>query len=260
MGTKLSKPGLGPGQFDATRNIPSRSDARSHSANSTSSARISRQSDSYSHNTALTSGSSRYRQSDALIESASVSATQSEAPSRFDARSQSTNSTFRSGSLRPFDSYSESDVRSNVTISTRATADVSSINSPVQQSSIREPHSAVSSSASPTPQTFPRVESTQSVEDPEEDPPLSQSIASISRLLRDMYSLDFKIFGSEGPRSEGSRERMEMINQANLIFARIMRTLLYWEENRELWSIEQYEVIRSIRITAQLHDPRRHRR
>jgi hypothetical protein len=96
--------------------------------------------------------------------------------------------------------------------------------------------------------------------DPERNIQLSRNIASLSHELRDMYSLDFKIFGAENTKSEGQIERNKMIDQANAMFARILKTIEYWEENSQWWTTKELEVIRKIRFAAELHDPRKHRK
>jgi hypothetical protein len=79
-------------------------------------------------------------------------------------------------------------------------------------------------------------------------------------MLRDMYSLDLRIFGTESGRKEDKGERDTMIEQANLLFATIIGTLDSWEAKSDWWTESEMEVIRKIRFSADLHDPRRHRR
>jgi len=79
-------------------------------------------------------------------------------------------------------------------------------------------------------------------------------------MLREMYSLDLKIFGMEGGRPEDDFERNAMIEEANKKFATVAWTLDEWEANEEWWTDEELEIIKVIRLAANRHDPRRHRK
>lgn len=97
-------------------------------------------------------------------------------------------------------------------------------------------------------------------DDPERNIQVSRNIALVTGMLRDMYSLDLRIFGTESGRKEDKGERDTMIEQANLLFATIIGTLDSWEAKSHWWTENEMEVIRRIRFSADLHDPRRHRR
>lgn len=75
-----------------------------------------------------------------------------------------------------------------------------------------------------------------------------------------MYSLDLKIFGSASDRAEYDGERMAMIEQADLLFARITTTLEHWAAHSDWWTEEEWDAIDKIRFSASRHDPRRHRK
>ena len=88
---------------------------------------------------------------------------------------------------------------------------------------------------------------------------LTRSIAAISHLLREMYSLDLKIFGMQNARSEDQAERNKMIDQADLIFQKVKTTLDSWEAQSERWTDDERAVLNNVRRTAELHSPISHR-
>lgn len=95
--------------------------------------------------------------------------------------------------------------------------------------------------------------------DPAHKAQLSRNIASISHLLREMYSLDLKIFGTQNERSQDQAERNRMIDQADLLFQKIKTTLDGWDAQSEWWTDDERRVLRSIRSTAEHHAPKRNR-
>lgn len=97
-------------------------------------------------------------------------------------------------------------------------------------------------------------------DNPQRSNQLSGKIATVSHLLRDMYSLELKIFGTENCRPEDEGERNAMIEQANMLFASVKAILDGWEENREGWTDDELNIIKTIRAAADHHDPRKHRR
>jgi hypothetical protein len=93
---------------------------------------------------------------------------------------------------------------------------------------------------------------------PREDPAqLSRNIASISNLLREMYSLDLKIFGRQNGRSQDEEERNRMIDQADVLFQKIKTTLDRWDAQSELWTDDERRILRNIRRTAERYPPKR---
>jgi hypothetical protein len=95
--------------------------------------------------------------------------------------------------------------------------------------------------------------------DPAHKAQLSRNIASISHLLREMYSLDLKIFGTQNERSQDQAERNRMIDQADLLFQKIKTTLDGWDAQSEWWTDDERRVLRSILSTAEHHAPKRNR-
>ena len=98
------------------------------------------------------------------------------------------------------------------------------------------------------------------IDDPQRNIQLSQKIASVSHLLRDMYSLDLKIFGTESGRPEDDGERNTMIDQANMLFETVWGTLTEWEAEPRWWTDDELKIIKTIRVAACCHDPRKHRK
>jgi hypothetical protein len=87
---------------------------------------------------------------------------------------------------------------------------------------------------------------------------LSRKIATLSQGLRDMYSLDLKIFGTQGIRPEDNEKRNKNIEKANMLFTTVVVTLD--ELGAENWTEEERAVIQRIRLTAKNLDPRQYRR
>ena len=111
--------------------------------------------------------------------------------------------------------------------------------------------------AGPSPPPSIRRATTKIHETPARSAQLSGKIESISRLLREMYSLDLRIFGSQNARQEDQAERNKMIDQADSLFRTIISTLDSWEAQSEVWTDAEREVIKSIRKIAETHPPTR---
>jgi hypothetical protein len=114
----------------------------------------------------------------------------------------------------------------------------------------------------PLPPIISDGESSRDIRDPQRDIRVSQKIASMSNILREMYSLDLQIFGTENCRPEYEEKRNAMIKEANLLFELIIETLDVWgdEAKCNTWEEDELEIIRNIRERAHAHDPKNYRR
>ena len=88
---------------------------------------------------------------------------------------------------------------------------------------------------------------------------LLRNISFLSQMLREMYRLDLKIFGTEGGRAEDEGERFRMREQADMLFDRIQRSLANWEEHVEWWTADEFQAVQKIKSTAHAYDPRLYR-
>ena len=111
--------------------------------------------------------------------------------------------------------------------------------------------------AGPSPPPSIRRATSKIHEDPARSAQLSGKIESISCLLREMYSLDLRIFGSQNARPEDQAERNKMIDEADSLFRTIKSTLDSWEAQSEVWTDDEREVIKSICKIAETHAPTR---
>jgi hypothetical protein len=85
---------------------------------------------------------------------------------------------------------------------------------------------------------------------------LSLNIAAVMSLLREMYSLDFKVYGNQFGRREDVGARNQQIGEANLLFKRIMETLDSWitYPSEYGWTKAELDVIKEIRARAKGND------
>jgi hypothetical protein len=86
---------------------------------------------------------------------------------------------------------------------------------------------------------------------------LAGNIASISHLMREMYSLDLRIYGTQNSQTRDQSERNGMIKEANKMFQQIKRTLDQWDGEREWWTVEERGVLDVIRRVVEEHTPKR---
>lgn len=97
-------------------------------------------------------------------------------------------------------------------------------------------------------------------ESPGRTGPLSRNIAYVAQLLRDMYSLDFRILGTASCRTEDEWKRDKLVAESDQLFQTITNILEHWETNSHWWTDEEMRVISLLQKTAKTHDPRRHRK
>lgn len=110
-------------------------------------------------------------------------------------------------------------------------------------------------------QSFPQATQDQKLRDQQRNIRLSRKIASMSNMLRDMYSLELRIFGTKNGRWEDEEQRIQMMAEVDAMFNVVILTLDEWydEGKRYTWTDAEWEMIRKIREVANCHAPRRHR-
>lgn len=86
---------------------------------------------------------------------------------------------------------------------------------------------------------------------------LSRQIALISGWLREMYSLDLKIYGAQNARAEQQAARDQMIDQAEVLFYKVKAALADLDAQGEPWSAEERAVLQSILDATVQHAPLR---
>jgi hypothetical protein len=120
-------------------------------------------------------------------------------------------------------------------------------------------HTRIRSSAAPTPNSVSSSSTIRRPLDPREqediDKKKAEEVARCSKLLRQMYSLDLRIWGMQSAIGKKEiQEREDLKQKANALFSEVNRVVNGWSATHDKWSPEEQRTVRNIHRVLNEHE------